>query len=379
MKILLVLEQFDVANNGTTITAIRLATVLKKHGHEVRVASSGESRDDKYGFSIIKVPIFDSLIKKQGMVFARPVEKKLREAVDWADIVHIMMPFMLERKAVMLCRELGKPYTGAFHVQPENIWFSVKLGNFKPLISLTYFVGREYIFKYFNYIHCPSRMISDQLVKHHYKAELRIISNGIDPDFIYHKEEKSPELKGKFVIVMSGRFSHEKRQDILIDAVKKSKHEKDIQLFLAGQGPVEAGYRKRAKGLTNPIIMHFLTRDQLICLFGQTDLYVHASDIDIEAMSCMEAFASGLVPIISDSRRSATSQFALDERSIFSAGDSIDLAEKIDYWFEHENERRKMEVRYAEHAKNYTLESCVCQMEEMFTDEIRKRNIEESH
>ncbi|MGN0905992.1 MAG: glycosyltransferase, partial [Bullifex sp.] len=223
-----------------------------------------------------------------------------------------------------------------------------------------------------------SRMIADQLVKHHYKAELRVISNGIDPAFVYHKEEKSDELKGKFVIVMSGRFSHEKRQDLIIDAVKKSKHEKDIQLFLAGQGPVEAEYRKRAEGLTNPIIMRFLTKDQLISLFGKTDLYVHASDAEIEAMSCMEAFASGLVPIISDSKRSATPQFALDGRSLFRAGDSNDLAEKIDYWMEHEDERRTMEKKYAEHAEKYALENCVLQMEEMFADEIRKHESEKS-
>lgn len=378
MKILLVLDQFDGANNGNTITARRLASVLKQHGHEVRIAASGESRDDKYGFGTYKVPVFDSLIKKQGFTFARPDDAKLKEAIEWADFVHIVMPFILERRAVKICRKMGKPYTGAFHVQPENIWYSVNLGNLKPLISFTYFFGRKYIFKYFDFIHCPSRMIAAQLKKHHYKADLRVISNGIDPDFVYHKEEKGPELKGKFVIVMSGRFSHEKRQDLIIDAVKKSAHEKEIQLFLAGQGPVEEEYRKRAEGLTNPIIMRFLTKDQLISLFGQTDLYIHASDAEIEAMSCMEAFASGLVPVISDSSRSATPQFALDERSLFTAGDSSDLAKKIDYWFEHEKERREMETKYAEHAKKYALEKCVLQMEEMFRDAIRKNDIEKN-
>ncbi|MDY5057756.1 MAG: glycosyltransferase, partial [Bullifex sp.] len=103
-----------------------------------------------------------------------------------------------------------------------------------------------------------------------------------------------------------------------------------------------------------------------------------ASDAEIEAMSCMEAFASGLVPVISDSSRSATPQFALDERSLFTAGDSSDLAKKIDYWFEHENERREMETKYAEHAKKYALEKCVLQMEEMFRDAIRKNDIEKN-
>ena len=32
-----------------------------------------------------------------------------------------------------------------------------------------------------------------------------------------------------------------------------------------------------------------------------SDLYVHAADVEIEAMSCMEAFAGGLVPVIANS------------------------------------------------------------------------------
>ena len=103
------------------------------------------------------------------------------------------------------------------------------------------------------------------------------------------------------------------------------------------------------------------------------DLYVHTSDAEIEAMSCMEAFACGLVPVIADSPRSATPQFALDERSLFPAGDTDVLAERIDWWLEHPEERREMELRYAEHAKQYTLEHSIQQTEEMFRMAIREQ------
>ncbi len=76
-------------------------------------------------------------------------------------------------------------------------------------------------------------------------------------------------------------------------------------------------------------------------LINECDLYVHASDAEIEGISCMEALACGLVPIISDSRLSATMQFALDERSLFRAGDAADLAAKMDFWIEHPEERLK--------------------------------------
>ena len=47
MKIVLVIDQFDDANNGTTISARRFATALKEHGNEVRVIATGKPADYK--------------------------------------------------------------------------------------------------------------------------------------------------------------------------------------------------------------------------------------------------------------------------------------------------------------------------------------------
>ena len=43
MKIVLVIDQFDDANNGTTISARRFAMALKEHGNEVRVIAIGKN------------------------------------------------------------------------------------------------------------------------------------------------------------------------------------------------------------------------------------------------------------------------------------------------------------------------------------------------
>ena len=47
MKIVLVIDQFDDANNGTTISARRFAAALKEHGNEVRVIAIGKPADYK--------------------------------------------------------------------------------------------------------------------------------------------------------------------------------------------------------------------------------------------------------------------------------------------------------------------------------------------
>lgn len=58
-------------------------------------------------------------------------------------------------------------------------------------------------------------------------------------NFIRACAKRSRELAHKFVILMIGRYSEEKRQDVLIEAVKRSAHSHRIQLILAGQGPKE--------------------------------------------------------------------------------------------------------------------------------------------
>ena len=87
--------------------------------------------------------------------------------------------------------------------------------------------------------------------------------------------------------------------------------------------------------------------------------------MESEAISCIEAFATGLVPIIANSELSATPQFALDGRSLFSPGSPKDLARSIDYWLDHPQERARMERQYAEAANNYRIDRSIRKFEEM--------------
>lgn len=378
MKLLLIIDQYDRGNNGTTMTAQRLAHTLSSHGHEVRVVSTGNSGNGKY---LVKEyflpPVVHHIVTKQGMVFARPDEEVLREAIGWADLVHFLLPFLLGMKGLEIARELGVPHTAAFHVQPENITYTLHLGKQQAVNAWLYRFFWERFYKYFRHIHCPSSFIAGELRANNYSSKLHVISNGVDPDFIYRKRPKPAKLKDKFIVLMIGRLSNEKRQDILIDAIAKSKYESRIQLVLAGQGLKYGSYRYRSRKLTNKPVMRFFSHEKLLHLLSITDLYVHAADAEIEAISCIEAFSSGVVPVIADSLKSATPQFALDERSLFKAGNSDELAAKIDYWLEEAGERRRMEKRYSEHGREFALEDCVRRMEQMFEEELqdyRKEN-----
>ena len=373
MKILIVIDQFDDANNGTTISAKRFAEGLINLGHEVYIVSTGEPRENKYVVKKMPLPIIVSqIVKSQGMTFAIPNRDILKEAISKVDVVHFYMPFVLSYQALKIAEELNVPRTAAFHVQPENITYTIALGKNTKVNDKIYEFFRDKFFNRFKHIHCPSNFIATELKKHDYTAKTYVISNGVSSDFKYIKNEKKEEYKDKFVITMIGRLSNEKRQDLIFEAISKSKYNDKIQLVLAGKGPKYNKYKKLGKKLKNEPIIEFFDKEELLGLLGMTDLYIHSADAEIEAISCIEAFACGIVPIIANSKKSATPQLALDERSLFEAGDSSNLTKKIDYWIENQEERKKMEFEYAKHAEEYRIEKSMKKIEGMFEDAIRE-------
>ena len=374
MKILIVIYQFDNSNNEITISDRRFSKGLQDRGNEVYIVSTGDKKDE-YKFNLKELPLLPGIshiIRSQGMSFAIPDTEVLEGAIASVDVVHFYMPFWLSKVGLKICEKKNVPHTTAFHVQPENITYSIGLGTNTKVNDFIYTHYRDSFFNRFTHIHCPSEFIANELKNHGYTAKLHVISNGVDDDFKYYEKEKLPEFKDKFVITMIGRYSGEKRQDVLIDAISKSKHLDKIQLILAGKGPKEEKYKKLGKALSNPPIMQFYDKENLIKLLKSTDLYVHSADAEIEAISCIEAFACGNVPIIANSPNSATKQFALVPESLFEAGNSTDLASKIDFWIENESYRKEMEYKYAQSAEKYRLKNSIIKMEEMFKDAIRE-------
>ena len=373
MKILLVIDDYISSNNGTTISCRRFAGELRRQGHEVKVlGTSLPDEPNMFRLEEYHLPIVDGLVRANDFHFSKVDLAVIRQAVAWADVVHCMMPFMLTYRTKQVCDELHKPATAAFHIQPENLLSAVRLGKFKPLVDSVYWAWRKGIYRKFQYIHCPSSFMRQEMIDHGYEGDIRPISNGISSAFC--QQEGTPSnspYKGKdrkIVITMVGRLAREKRQDVILRAVRKSKYADRIQVVFAGKGPLERWYKRLGKRLKNPPMFVYLNQQDLLTLLRQTDLYVHSSDMESEAISCIEAFATGLVPVISDSRKSATRQFALDERSLFKAGSSADLAKKIDYWLDHPEEKRRMEQAYARQGLDYTLEASVRKCVEMFTD-----------
>ena len=118
----------------------------------------------------------------------------------------------------------------------------------------------------------------------------------------------------------------------------------------------------------------FLNHDDLCRLSAKADLCIHCAVIEIEGLSILEAMQQGAVPVIADGPYTGSSQFALDERSLFPAHNPQALAERIDYWLAHPEERWEAGKRYAASVKPYNIANSVEKMIAMFRDALNRQN-----
>ncbi|AFI04762.1 glycosyltransferase [Helicobacter cetorum] len=376
MVIVLVVDSFKNISNGTSMTAFRFFEALKKRGHIMRVVAPnienlGSEEEGYYSVKERYIPISTEFSHRQHILFAKPDKEVLKRAFKDADIIHTYLPFLLEKVAVKIARKMKIPYIGSFHLQPEHISYNMKMQRFGWFNRALFAWFKCAHYRYIHHIHCPSKLIQEEIEKHGYGGKKYAISNGFDPMFKGDREQIHSLFETTpFKIVMVGRYSNEKNQSVLIEAISLSKHKKDIVLLLKGKGPNEKKLQHLAKKLGVEVEFGFVDSKELLEILKTCTLYVHAANVEGEAIACLEAISVGIVPIIANSSLSATKQFALDERSLFEANNAKDLSAKIDWWLENPLERERMQKEYAKSALNYTLESSVDKIERVYQEAI---------
>lgn len=371
MKILIVCGEYFNSSNGLSLSTQRFVKEFKKLGEDVRVLSSDHGGISDYSVPAMRIPFVNGIMEKQNYHFAKPDIKVIKEALSWADVVHVEDPFPLSVKVAKTAHKYGIPVTGTFHLFPENMTASVPIFDFKLSNLNIMNVFRSTVYKYCYAIQCPTEKVRLRLEKCKYKSKLCVISNGIPSDYI--AEEPCISKNDIFTIISVGRYSNEKDQKTLIKAIEASEYADKIQLILAGKGPLENKYKKLCKSLPVKPILRFYTQDELRKEIRRADLYVHCAKVEVEGMGCMEAFAQGTVPVIAESELSATSTYALSEKNKYIAKDYKDLTRKIDYWYEHRADLFSVGKKYLELAKTLTIEESAKKVVKMFENAVASK------
>ena len=372
MRITIVCDVLGEENNGTTIAAMNLIRYLQKK-HDVRVLCPDKTKKDLEGYFIVPTRsfgVFNGYVERNGVSLAKADDKTVRAAIEGADVVHVMLPFTLGKKAIKVAKELGIPVSTGFHVLAENFSSHLFLKNSKLTNKIVYDHFHS-AYKECDAVHYPTQYLRDLNESMYGATNGYVISNGVNDRFRPEKVDAPDD--GLIRIVYTGRYSREKSHKVLIEGVAKSKYKDKIKLILAGDGPLKDSIAKMAEENGVNVEMKFFSRDEMVKILNQAYLYVHAAEIEAEGIGCLEAIACGLVPIICNSERCATKSYALCPESTFENGNPSDLAAKIDWWIEHPDKREEYSRKYAEFAgEDLRQDNCMKKMEKMLIETAKR-------
>lgn len=398
LKLLFVINNLYTRGNGLSASARRTITLLRERGHDVRVLSSGSAEQaqacnftaPEFALPARRFPLADAIISAQGYAFAKPKRKVIKQAVAWADVVHLEEPFGLQARTAHVAKRAGKPVLATYHIHPENITATIHLDGLWPLNALLLASWRRRIYALAQVVQCPSDSVRQRLQRWGLGDKLVTISNGVglapskpaagtkteycapggrQVETKQTPGEAQPEGEQIYRLLVVGRFSREKDQATILKAMRHSRYASQIQLVFAGRGPTEKSLRRAASHLVRDGMLkhapsfNFFDAAGLDTQAEQADLYIHAAFIEVEGLSCLEVLRHGVVPVIAHSPLTATSQFALDAHSRFKARDPKALARAIDYWLS-DNDRRQTEAqKYLNIGAHYDINDCVSRLE----------------
>jgi len=375
MNIAIVIDSYNDANGGTIATK-RLVEELRRRGHKVNIITAIHEDPSDPGFYQVPgfvLPGTEASLENMKFLFGRNDRKVFERAMKDVDVVQVQFPFLMAIGAVKAAKRLGKPVVGAFHVQPQNIMAAMGKTS-KRLEKFIWATFKYFLFKRIDVITTPSVFAANLLQSQGVKAKAFPISNGIPPEY-YKDHCVRPEWFGdRLVLLNIGRHAYEKRQLLLIEAVKRSKYKNHIQLILAGRGERTGEMKASSVGLPVEPFMQYISPEDKFTYLNTADLFVHGSIVELESLSCLEAIGCGLPCLVSDSKYSAASMFALDERFIFTSDNPDSLAAKLDYWYENREYLRseKIKKQVLEMAEKYRFEKAVNEYEAFISSVVNK-------
>jgi glycosyltransferase involved in cell wall biosynthesis len=136
-------------------------------------------------------------------------------------------------------------------------------------------------------------------------AKLKILPRGLDTELFHPARrdsaffEKFGALNGEVRLLYVGRISREKDLDLLAGAYRRLRKEGvPVLLFLVGDGPYSEAL---AKSLPEAFFTGYLRGTELATAYASADIFVFPSTTDTFGNVILEAQASGLPVVVSDS------------------------------------------------------------------------------
>ena len=251
-------------------------------------------------------------------LLVRRLERTLRDGRF--DVVHahvsVISPFAIA--ALLAARRLNLPAVVTFHsmlLRATDVmqWADRRWGWSASPILLT----------------AVSKLVAEQARVGAGGKEVLVLPNGVDLDF--WPESPRPAFEGndsrRIVFATAMRLAPKKRPMALIDAFQiarkiASAHERELELRIAGDGPLRQKLEKTIKnsGLSDNIkLLGAMPRERVRTLHAESDVFVMPSTRESFGLAALEARASGL-PVVA-MKGTGAEDFLEDGKTGMLAGD----------------------------------------------------------
>ena len=218
--------------------------------------------------------------------------------------IHTATPGPIGLAALAVAKILKLPISGTYHTSIPK-YAQILTGD-----SVIEDLAWKYVLWYYDQldvIYAPSQSTSDDLVERGIKPEkIRVYPRGIDIKQFHPSKRNGVlnkwfDISGGTTLIYVGRVSKEKNMHLLADAFTRlSQDRPDLRLVVVGDGPYLHAMKQTMAGLPC-YFTGYVKGEKLAELYASADIFVFPSTTDTFGNVVLEAQASGLPVIVTDS------------------------------------------------------------------------------
>lgn len=328
MRIAIVADDLYPGFGGQAAATEGHIAALVQRGHRVRVlagmgaGATGEA-EVPAGVEVTRLRRWQP--GKKQTQFAWPDRRALEALLSWADVVQLNTPTPLTYLAVRLAGAKGVPSVIGFHTQEESLTSHV--GPLRPVVSVL--LRQWYRFLY----HQPECLVAPtpfaaRLARRYTPRPVHVVSNGIRlPQEVGEAERqrwRERYLPGgkRHLLAYVGRLAQEKAPQRLLELMSALKALRgDVQLVIAGSGPLRGELERRAQalGLAQDVqFAGFLSEETKSELLWAADVFLMPSPTELQSIATLEALARACAVVATEEASSAVSEMVRDAEAGFS-------------------------------------------------------------
>lgn len=316
MKIALVSQAYPPMVSGASIFVQNLATGLAGRGHEILVLAASESglptASRQGGLTVVRLKSSPNPLRANQHYVTWAYRRLHTQLAEFRpDVLHLHDATTLGLASMLAGRKLGIPAVLTAHQLP---WFVVSYMPDLPALKLTV---ERVLWDYCRWLDnnlqamiSPTKTIAGT-IEQFAGVEPVVIANGIDLDRYSPEPAEQGERErllraygldpDRPIILHVGRLDVEKQADLVVQAAADVMRQSDAQLLVAGDGRQRDSLVALAEQLGIGASAHFpgfvSAAGDLAGVYRLADVFVTASEIEIQPLVLLEALASGL-PVV---------------------------------------------------------------------------------